>query len=402
MPQNDNPAEPFKKALAEATRVLADDRELTVSYSVDPPGMTGDQVRLPQVTRRLTPDEVLLARGTADAFALRHRYHDARTHARYAPTGEMARDLLEAMETARCEAMGARDMPGTAGNIDARIAIEAGRKGYDQIGKAADAPLAVAAGYLIRHLATGRPLPPGGAERHGAVARLHRDAGGRRRSRRLDASLSDQAAFARLARQDHRDLGYGDQLGDDPDAGDDDDERRTTPTRTDAESQGDEDSRPTRPRPPPSAARSRSPTRPRPRSPWTTTPTPRWAPRSSCPRARPRSSRRRPRPTATPTRTTRSSPPSSTRRSRPPSSPSRPSSTACAPISTSSSNRSRAPSRGSPTSSSAAFRRSRTAAGSSTARRASSTPAASPAWWRTRRRRSASRSRRTPSSATRW
>ena len=34
----------------------------------------------------------------------------------------MARDLYEAMETARCEAMGARDMPGTAGNIDAKIA----------------------------------------------------------------------------------------------------------------------------------------------------------------------------------------------------------------------------------------------------------------------------------------
>ncbi|MEM9757160.1 MAG: hypothetical protein AAF914_14250, partial [Pseudomonadota bacterium] len=33
----DNPAEPFKKALAEATRTLADDRELGVSYTVDPP-----------------------------------------------------------------------------------------------------------------------------------------------------------------------------------------------------------------------------------------------------------------------------------------------------------------------------------------------------------------------------
>ncbi len=113
MAQNDNPSEPFKKALAEATRVLADDRELSVTYSVDPPGMAGDQVRLPQITRRMTPDEVLLARGTADAFALRHRYHDEGTHTRYAPAGEMARDLYEAMETARCEAMGARTMPGT-------------------------------------------------------------------------------------------------------------------------------------------------------------------------------------------------------------------------------------------------------------------------------------------------
>jgi cobaltochelatase CobT len=73
----DNPADPFKKALAEATRVLADDPDLAVSYSVDPPGLAGDSVRLPQVSRRMTRDEVLLARGTADALALRHKYHDA-------------------------------------------------------------------------------------------------------------------------------------------------------------------------------------------------------------------------------------------------------------------------------------------------------------------------------------
>ncbi|MDH5452178.1 MAG: hypothetical protein OEX14_02390, partial [Paracoccaceae bacterium] len=47
---SDNPADPFKKALAEATKTMADDPELTVSYSVDPPGMTADTMRLPQVS----------------------------------------------------------------------------------------------------------------------------------------------------------------------------------------------------------------------------------------------------------------------------------------------------------------------------------------------------------------
>ena len=75
----DNPADPFKKALAEATKVLAEDPELAISYSVDPPGMSGEGVRLPQVTRRMTRDEVLLARGTADSFALRRKYHDDAT-----------------------------------------------------------------------------------------------------------------------------------------------------------------------------------------------------------------------------------------------------------------------------------------------------------------------------------
>ena len=132
----DNPADPFKKALAEATKVMADDPDMTVTYSVDPPGMTKDGVRLPQVSRRMTRDEVLLARGTADAFALRRKFHDEATVARYAPTGQMAREIYDAMETARCEAVGARAMPGTAGNIDAKIGHEADRKGYAQITQA--------------------------------------------------------------------------------------------------------------------------------------------------------------------------------------------------------------------------------------------------------------------------
>jgi len=212
----DNPADPFKKALAETTRVMADDPDLGISYSVDPPGMTSDSVRLPQISRRMTRDEVLLARGTADAYALRHKYHDAGTAARYAPQGQMARDLMEAMETARCEAIGARHMPGTAGNIDAKIGNEARRKGYGDLHEAADAPLAIAAGYFIRHLATGRDLPPEAAN----VMELWRSFIEERCGETLgdlDAALTDQTAFARLTRRLIDDLGYGDQLGDDPD-----------------------------------------------------------------------------------------------------------------------------------------------------------------------------------------
>ena len=239
----DNPADPFKKALAEATRVLANDPDLAVTYSVDPPGIAGDNMRLPQVSRRMTRDEVLLARGTADALALRHRYHDLSTAARYTPPGPMARDLMEAMETARCEAVGARAMPGTAGNIDAKIANEARRKGYGEIRNAADAPLATAAGYLIRHLATGRPLPAEAAN----VMELWRGfiedrSGGTLEN--LGEVLSDQAAFARFARRVIDDLGYGDQLGDDPDEMDDqsDEESAESDEQDQPDSTGEDDS----------------------------------------------------------------------------------------------------------------------------------------------------------------
>jgi len=77
---NDNPADPFKKALAEATKVMANDPDLSVTYTVDPSGVSGDTMRLPQVSRRMTRDEVLIARGTADALAMHRKFHDGKTH----------------------------------------------------------------------------------------------------------------------------------------------------------------------------------------------------------------------------------------------------------------------------------------------------------------------------------
>jgi cobaltochelatase CobT len=215
----DNPADPFKKALAEATRAMAGEAELTVAFSVDPPGFSAGTMRLPQVTRRLTRDEVLLARGTADAYALRLRYHDDATHRRYAPPGETASALFEAMETARCEAMGARAMPGTAGNIDAKIAEEARRGGYGEITDPGQAPLSQAAGYMVRQLATGRQLPKG-AENVLGLWRgfLESHAGGTLEG--VGTVLDDQQAFARFARRVIDELGYGDQLGEDPDTED--------------------------------------------------------------------------------------------------------------------------------------------------------------------------------------
>ena len=226
--QSDNPAEPFKKALAEATKAMANEPELAVTYSVDPPGLSNEAARLPQVTRRMTRDEVLLARGTADAYAMRLRFHNEATHAKFAPVGDVARGLYEAMETARCEALGARAMPGTAGNIDAKIAEECKRSGYAQITDRGDAPLPAAAGYLVRQLATGRDLPEG-AENVLGLWRgfLEQQAGDRLEN--ISDVLDDQSEFARFARKVIEDLGYGDQLGDDPDQEDPESEPEAEP-----------------------------------------------------------------------------------------------------------------------------------------------------------------------------
>ncbi len=253
----------------------------------------------------------------------------------------MARDIYDAMETARCEAVGARTMPGTAGNIDAKIGHEADRKGYAQITRAADAPLSVAAGYLVRHLATGRPLPKGAANVMELWRAVHRGAGRRHAGAVSTTLLADQQGFARLARQVIADLGYGDQLGEDPDAADDEheDEAEGEEQEENPDSQGEEeDSDRRRGQPRAEPGRHRGPS-PGPGRRWTTWPIRRWATRPSCPTARRRWSRRRPPRRPRPIRTMRSSPPTSTKRSRPRIWPNRPNWNGCAPISTSSSSR---------------------------------------------------------------
>ena len=222
---SDNPADPFKKALAEATKVMANDPDLTINYTVDPSGISGDSIRLPQISRRMSHEEVLIARGTSDALALYHRYHNEKTHTRYLPEGGIAKDIYEAMETARCEALGARDMPGTASNIDAKIGSETDSLGYRDIKDRSDAPLAAAAGFLVRNLATGRELPEGAQN----VLNLWRDfledqAG--KTIGNISEQLEDQSQFAKFVRQVITDLGYGDQLGKDPDTMDDEDDEQ--------------------------------------------------------------------------------------------------------------------------------------------------------------------------------
>ena len=218
----ENPAEPFKKALAEATRALAGEAEIEVTYSADPPGKTNTGMRLPQVSRRMTRSEVMLARGTADAYALRERFHNPQTNARYAPQGEMARQIFDALETARCEAIGARAMPGVADNLDARLADVAAKQGYQNMAATTDAPMHEAAALMMRKIATGRDLPEG-ADHLLGIWQDFFDTQLGDCVEAIEDSLEDQQAFAKLAWQMIDELGYGDQLGDDPDQDDPED-----------------------------------------------------------------------------------------------------------------------------------------------------------------------------------
>jgi cobaltochelatase CobT len=111
--------EEFQRALAAATRAIADKPSLTVGFK------GGDRrkqnapadVRLTAPRPDLHPSELARLRGEADGEALKIRHHDTKTHRRYLPQGEVAQAIFDAMEQVRCEALGCANMAGVRGNL---------------------------------------------------------------------------------------------------------------------------------------------------------------------------------------------------------------------------------------------------------------------------------------------
>jgi cobaltochelatase CobT len=116
-----DPAQPFKRDLALATRALAGNDELHVVYSTDTPGLRGHVATLPLPPRVATAKEIAVVRGHADAIALTMACHNDALHARLAPAAGPARDVFDAVERARVEAIGSLRMSGVAENLTARL-----------------------------------------------------------------------------------------------------------------------------------------------------------------------------------------------------------------------------------------------------------------------------------------
>ncbi len=79
----------------------------------------GPATVLPEPAEDAGMDERLETRGRGDAVALHRQHHDARTHARHEPGGDVSRRLYSLAEQARVELLGARAFDGVARNLDA-------------------------------------------------------------------------------------------------------------------------------------------------------------------------------------------------------------------------------------------------------------------------------------------
>jgi cobaltochelatase CobT len=205
MSDPETPVEAFKRATAAAMRAVAEDSEIEVTFTADAAGGSGKKARLPLPSRALAPEELARVRGEADQFALRLRHHNAGIHAKRMPTAANAKIAFEAIEQARCDALGANRMVGVAENLTAALDQRYRRQGFERIAERSDATLAEVLRLLARQALTGEE-PPAVAKHVMDLWRPFIDDKVAGELRNLSDSIEDQDAFARSVRRMLADL----------------------------------------------------------------------------------------------------------------------------------------------------------------------------------------------------
>jgi cobaltochelatase CobT len=212
----ESPLEPFKRALANAARSLAESPDLEIVYSGEGPQLSGKRAVLPHPPRDLTPIDAARIRGLADQMALRLAHHDPEAHAKTRPASAQGAPIYDAIESARVEAIGANALGGVRENLKAVLEQTWAKRSFNQIEAMANPPLADVVGLMVRERLTGEK-PPAMAQPLVQLFKEEIEAKAGADLDKLSASLADQKAFARIARAIIRDLEMGDDLSEAPD-----------------------------------------------------------------------------------------------------------------------------------------------------------------------------------------
>ncbi|MFN3523442.1 MAG: cobaltochelatase subunit CobT [Phenylobacterium sp.] len=212
----ESPIEPFKRALANAARSLAETPDLEIVYSGEGPQLQGNRAVLPHPPRDLSAADAARIRGLADQMALRIAHHDPAKHAKTRPASAIGAPVYDALEQARIEALGANAMGGVRENLKAVLEQQYARRTFNPIEAQAAPPWPEVVSLMVRERLTGE-APPDGAKAMVDMFRADVEARAGADLDKLAEVVEDQRAFARLARTILRDLSMADDLSDAPD-----------------------------------------------------------------------------------------------------------------------------------------------------------------------------------------
>ncbi|EFO33369.1 cobaltochelatase, CobT subunit [Roseibium sp. TrichSKD4] len=204
--------EPFKQSVAGCMRAISGDPELEVTFSGDRPGISGKTARLPDPSRKVSAKEIAVTRGLSDSMALKLACHDTKIHARHIPVGSDARAIFDAVEQARCEAVGARRMEGVASNLAAMLEDKYVRTVAPDINSREEAPLQDALSLIVRERLTGAAPPKAAVN----LVDMWRDWVEQKAGAELDGladTVENQDTFAEAFREVLKSLDMAEELG---------------------------------------------------------------------------------------------------------------------------------------------------------------------------------------------
>ena len=161
----ETPSERLRRVTVATLKAIGENPEVEVTYSSGIEARissNGSTVKLPTPKEtNFTEHDINNLRGSADATALRIRYHDNNIHSRLRPSGNDAARIFERAEQVRVESIGSRQFPGVEKNIlamvDARCLANA--PDVTKNDENNTDTLAEAVGLVIRKKLTGKKLP---------------------------------------------------------------------------------------------------------------------------------------------------------------------------------------------------------------------------------------------------
>ncbi|MFC3161981.1 cobaltochelatase subunit CobT [Ciceribacter thiooxidans] len=241
--------EPLRRAITGCVRSVAGNGEVEVVFANERPGLAGERVRLPELSKRPTAHELAVTRGLGDSMALRLACHDQKVHTAMAPQGVDARAVFDAVEQARVESIGALRMRGMAENLQTMNAEKYAKANFSGVSRQEDAPLSEAMAMLVREKLTGEKPP----ESAGKVLDLWRPFIEEKASSEfegLSSAINDQQAFARVMRHILSAMEMAEDFGDESeeseqdDTTDEDQPRSSEEDQESAEEEAGQDSAP--------------------------------------------------------------------------------------------------------------------------------------------------------------
>ena len=206
--------EPVKKALSETTRAISKKNDLTINFETEATKINQNTIQLSRISNDNSRNDIIFARGEADSKALYIRYHDESIDQKYAPKGDIALNLFNEMEKARCEAIGGSIFPGAAKNIENKIEKES-KKFFEKSEPNQKFPLQDSLRLLIKKKTLHYKLSKNSQKGLDMWEDFILNESKSNFSKIL-SSIDNQEEFAKLSRNIIKDLGYGDQLGEEP------------------------------------------------------------------------------------------------------------------------------------------------------------------------------------------